>query len=138
MLTVHNGSTGPAVAVRGDLVEAVGPLAELTGRYAQARVRDWPGTVGPALAHSGPPPQAPSPRERIHALLRLGVTALPVADVPDLAVREAAARAGVRLLPPGAPAPRLAPGERADLAVFAPDGRCLATVLAGRVVHRRA
>jgi hypothetical protein len=34
--------------------------------------------------------------------------------------------------------PVLAVGARADLAVFAEDGSCLATVLAGRLVHRRA
>ncbi|PSK62380.1 hypothetical protein B0E53_05705 [Micromonospora sp. MH33] len=29
-------------------------------------------------------------------------------------------------------------GGRADLAVFGADGSCLATVVAGRLVHRRA
>jgi hypothetical protein len=34
--------------------------------------------------------------------------------------------------------PALITTGRADLAVFADDGSCLATVVAGRLVHRRA
>jgi hypothetical protein len=139
MLTVHCGTSGPAVAVRGELVEAVGPRAELTARFPTARLRDWPGAVGAGRTHAGPVPDAPSPRERIHALLTEGATALPFAAVADdPALREAATRAGVRLLPAGATPPALVVGARADLAVHTDDGRCVATVLAGRLVHRRA
>jgi hypothetical protein len=70
----------------------------------------------------------------VHALLLRGVTAVaptPLRDDPGLG--PAAARVG---LPVGTPAP-LAVGSRADFAVFAPDGACLATVLGGRLVHRR-
>jgi hypothetical protein len=145
-LTVHAGTSGPAVAVRGELVEAVGSREELTARFPEARVRDWAGELGPALTHAGPVPAAPSPRERIHALFRLGATSVPADAVADPALRAAAARAGLRLLPAGAPPPPVTPGARADpipgaradLAVFTPDGRCQATVLAGRLVHRRA
>ncbi len=135
MLTIHAGTGGHAVAVDGTLVEAAGPLAELTGRYPAARVRDWPGAIGPGRLHEGPAPDAPSPRERVHALLRLGVTAVAPDTLTAPGLREAAARAGLPVA--AAPAPLL-PGARADLAVFDACGTCVATVLAGRVVHRRA
>ncbi len=138
MLTIHAASpAGDAVAVSGDLIEAVGPRAELLARYPSARVRDWPGTLRPALVHDAPVPDAPTARERIHALLRLGATAVTAERVTDPGLRAAAVRTGVRVLA-GAEPLALAPGVRADLAVFGAEGACLATVLAGRVVHRRA
>ncbi|MCM0674250.1 hypothetical protein NCC78_06045, partial [Micromonospora phytophila] len=75
-----------AVLVLGNRIGAIGPLTELTGAYPQVRVRRWAGTLGPALVHDGPLPPAPSPRERVHALFRLGVAAVLAAHVaePDL------------------------------------------------------
>jgi predicted amidohydrolase YtcJ len=132
MLTIHAGANGAAVLVEGDRIAALAPLAALREAHPRARVRQWPGTVGPGLAHSGPLPDAPSPRERVHALLRRGVTA--ITDLPaDPALREALKRAAV-----ARNRTRLAPGERADLAVIDASGECVATVLAGRLVHRRA
>ncbi|SCF48226.1 hypothetical protein GA0070216_1262 [Micromonospora matsumotoense] len=129
--------SGWAVLVDGDRIEAVGPTGELTQAYPMVRVRRWPGTLGPALVHDGPLPPAPSPRERVHALLRSGVGAVLAAHLTDPAVRAAAARNDVAVLDAVRP-PALVVGGRADLAVFADDGRCLATVVAGRLVHRRA
>ncbi|MEV4491163.1 hypothetical protein AB0K04_13710 [Micromonospora coxensis] len=128
---------GLAVLVSDDRIEAVGPLDELTQAYPQARVRRWAGTLGPALLHDGPLPPAPSPRERVHALFRVGVGAVSAADVADPELHAAAARNHVAVLDVARP-PVLTPGGRADLAVFAGDGSCLATVVAGRLVHRRA
>ncbi|KXK61828.1 hypothetical protein AWW66_11630 [Micromonospora rosaria] len=146
MRTIHAGTLlrttpdaeprpGQGVLVSGDRVEAVGPLDELTGAYPQVRVRHWAGTLGPALVHDGPLPAAPTPRERVHALFRLGVAAVPAARLTDPDLRAAALRSHVAV--PATPAPRvLTVGVRADLAVFAPDGTCLATVVAGRLLHR--
>ncbi|MFI7430357.1 imidazolonepropionase-like domain-containing protein [Micromonospora sp. NPDC049836] len=128
---------GLAVLVTGDRIEAVASPDELTAAYPGVRVRRWAGTLGPALVHDGPLPPAPSPRERVHALFRLGVAAVPGTHLADPALRAAAARTGLAVLDPAAP-PELAAGRRADLAVFAADGTCLATVVAGRLVHRRA
>jgi hypothetical protein len=126
-----------AVAVDGDRIVAIGPLAELREAYAQARLRQWPGVLGPGLVHDGPVPDAPSPRERIHALLRLGATAVTAANVADPGLRAAAHRNGLAIL--GGPRPpALVRTGRADLAVFDAAGQCVATVLAGRLVHRRA
>ncbi|SBT49863.1 imidazolonepropionase-like domain-containing protein [Micromonospora auratinigra] len=128
---------GRAVLVDGDRIAAVGPVDELVGGYPGVRVRRWAGTLGPALVHDGPLPSAPSPREQVYALFRLGAAAALAAEVTDPAVRAAAGRNGLALLDrPGAPELRVA--GRADLAVFDTDGRCLATVVAGRLVHRRA
>ncbi|MFR9774447.1 imidazolonepropionase-like domain-containing protein [Micromonospora sp. MS34] len=128
---------GQAVLVTGDRIEAVAPLDELTAAYPGVRVRRWAGTLGPALVHDGPPPPAPSPRERVHALFRAGVGAVLAAHLTDPALRAAAARNGLAVLDrPRQPA--LVVGGRADLAVFGDDGSCLATVVAGRLVHRRA
>ncbi|MEU4367140.1 imidazolonepropionase-like domain-containing protein [Micromonospora chersina] len=128
---------GHAVLVTGDRVEAVAPLDELTRAYPEVRVRRWAGTLGPALVHDGPLPPAPTPRERVHALFRLGVAAVLADHVTDPALRAAAARNEVAVLPAARP-PVLVVGGRADLAVFGADGSCLATVVAGRLVHRRA
>ncbi|MEV0805375.1 hypothetical protein [Micromonospora sp. NPDC050200] len=128
---------GRAVLVTGNRIEAVAPLDELTEAYPQVRVRRWAGTLGPALVHDGPLPPAPSPRERVHALFRLGVAAVLAAHVTEPDLRAAAARNDVAVLDRVRP-PALVPAGRADLAVFADDGTCLATVVAGRLVHRRA
>lgn len=130
-----------AVAVSGDRIAAVGPLDRIRAAYPDARVRRWSGVLVPALVHDAPLPAAPGPRERVHALLRLGATAVAAARLDAepgaAALRTAAARAGFVVL--ASPRPRsLVPAARADFAVFADDGRCVATVLAGRLVHRRA
>lgn len=130
-------TAGAAVAVRADRIVAVAPLAELTGAYAGARVRRWPGTLGPGLLHDGPLPAADTPRERVHALLRRGVTAVLAGHVADPALRAAVDRGDLLVLPAAVP-PALVPGGRADLAVFDADGACLVTVVAGRIAHRRA
>jgi cytosine/adenosine deaminase-related metal-dependent hydrolase len=106
-----------------------------------------------------------SARRGLQRLLRHGVTAV-AGPFRRPAVRTAVARAGVVVVAggdPDAPVPpldplaacppadvfagTLAPGARADLTAFdAPDlsvlgeagaGRCLATVLAGRLAYRR-
>ncbi|WP_349879715.1 hypothetical protein ABIH81_08010 [Micromonospora sp. HUAS YX12] len=128
---------GLAVVVAGDRIEAIVAAAELSGAYPGVRVRRWAGTLGPALVHDGPLPPAPTPRERVHALFRLGAAAVLDEHVTDPALRSAAARNDVVVLPVARP-PALVTGGRADLAVFGPDGSCLATVVAGRLVHRRA
>ncbi|WP_433388970.1 imidazolonepropionase-like domain-containing protein [Micromonospora sp. KLBMP9576] len=148
MLTLHTApllrtapdappTAGAAVAVRADRIVAVGPLAELTGAYAEARLRRWPGTLGPGLVHDGPLPAADFPRERVHALLRVGVTTVLAAHVTDPALRAAVDRGGLLVLPAAVPAALVA-GGRADLAVLDADGTCLVTVVAGRIAHRRA
>jgi hypothetical protein len=128
---------GHAVLVGGDRIEAVAAVDELTGAYPEVRVRRWAGVLGPALVHDAPLPPAPSPRERVHALFRLGAAAVLAEHVSDPALRAAAVRNEVAVLAAARPA-ALAVGGRADLAVFAADGACLATVVAGRLVHRRA
>ncbi|MEH0937302.1 hypothetical protein [Micromonospora psammae] len=148
MLTLHTAPLlrttvdGPAtettaVAVRADRVVAIGPLVQLSEEYAGARVRRWPGTLGPGRVHDAPLPPAPTPRERVHALLRLGVTAVLAEHVVDPALRSAVDRSDLLVLPAAAPATLVVDG-RADLAVLDADGGCLVTVVAGRIVHRRA
>ncbi|MFD6567537.1 hypothetical protein [Micromonospora profundi] len=128
---------GHAVLVGGDRVEAVGPLAELIEAYAGVRVRRWPGALGPGLLHDGPLPAAPTPRERVHALLRGGFTGVLAEHLTDPALRAAVERSDLLVLP--APVvPSLHPGGRADLSAHDADGTCLVTVVAGRIVHRRA
>ncbi|WP_445528234.1 imidazolonepropionase-like domain-containing protein [Streptomyces cyslabdanicus] len=147
MLTIHAADEvragwdaepveGGAVAVEGARVAAVGTLAELERRFPHARVRRWPGVLGPARVHEGPLPDAPSPRERVHAVLKLGATAVLAGYADASGVREAAARNDVAVLAGSRPA-AVVEGGRADLAVFDDDGACLATVCAGRLVHRR-
>jgi len=125
-----------AVAVDGDRVAGVGPLDALLERFPGARVRRWPGALGPALLHEGPLPDAPTPRERIHAVLKLGAVAVleEHAGTPEL--RAAAARNDVVVVSRTQPTAITDVG-RADLAVFDEDGVCIATVCAGRLVHRR-
>ncbi|WP_431944629.1 imidazolonepropionase-like domain-containing protein [Actinacidiphila sp. bgisy167] len=134
MVTIHSGADGTAVLVDGGILAAVGPFEELRAAHPGARVRTWPGVLRPGLTHEGELPPAPTPRERVHALLLRGVTA--VAGAPaDPALRSTLDRYG---LLPARRAPALEPGARADFAVFEEQGRCLATVVAGRLLHRRA
>ncbi|MBQ0904375.1 hypothetical protein [Micromonospora sp. U21] len=126
-----------AVVVSGDRIEAVGPRAELSGTYAGVRVRRWPGTLGPGLLSDEPLPAAPTPRERVYALLRRGVTAVLAENLADPALRAAVDRSDLLVLPAAVP-PTLLRGGRADLAVLDADGACLVTVVAGRIAHRRA
>ncbi|MEU9736542.1 hypothetical protein [Streptomyces sp. NPDC048002] len=125
-----------AVAVQGIRVAAVGTLAELTERFPGARIRRWPGVLGPAHVHEGPLPEAPSPRERVHEVLKRGAVAVlaEYADTPEL--RAAAQRNDVVVLERARPVAIVDVG-RADLAVFDAGGACIATVCAGRLVHRR-
>ncbi|MCX4469168.1 hypothetical protein OOK41_02360 [Micromonospora sp. NBC_01655] len=128
---------GHAVLVTGHRIGAVAPLAELLAAYPGVRVRRWAGTLGPALVHDAPLPAAPTPRERVHALFRAGAAAVPAAHLTDPELRTAAIRGDVAVLD-RVRTLALDVGERADLAVFADDGSCLATVVAGRLVYRRA
>jgi len=134
MLTIH-ATPGLAVAVEGERVLDLGPAEQLAAAYPRARVRRWAGVIGPGRLHEGPLPEAPSARERVHALLRAGATAAHPAQLADPELRAAAHRGGLAALDQP---PTLVVGGRADLAVFAEDGSCLVTVLAGRLVHRRA
>ncbi|WP_405991571.1 imidazolonepropionase-like domain-containing protein [Streptomyces sp. NBC_00986] len=136
MLTIHTADEGGAVAVEGARVVGVGTLAEVQDRFPGARVRTWPGALGPARIHEGPLPDAPSPRERIHAVLKTGATAVLAQHVDSPELRAAADRNGVMILPGPRPT-ALADLGRADLAVFDEAGTCIATVCAGRLVHRR-
>lgn len=147
MLTIHaadelrlDWDTEPvrdgAVAVRGDRVVGAGPLSELRERFPEARLRRWPGVLGPALVHEGPLPQAPSPRERLHAVLKSGSTAVLERYADTAELRAAAVRNEVAVLP-RVRASVIVDSGRADLAVFDTDGACVATVCAGRLVHRR-
>jgi hypothetical protein len=135
VLTIH-ATPDLAVAVEGERIVALGPPGELAAAYPQARVRHWAGRLEAGLLHEGPLPDAPSARERVHACLRLGATGARAEYlVSDPALHQAASRNKFAVLDRR---PALAVGARADLAVFAEDGGCLATVLAGRLVHRRA
>ena len=125
-----------AVVVDGTRIAAVGPLVELAERFPGARVRQWPGTLGPGLVHEGPLPDAPTPRERVHALLKGGAVAVIEAYATSSDLRSAAARNEVLVLRQTR-TPAIAEGDRADLAVFDEAGQCMATVCAGRLVHRR-
>ncbi|MCX5559861.1 hypothetical protein [Streptomyces sp. NBC_00038] len=147
MLTIHTADEvrrgwdaeplkNAGVAVEGDRVAGVGPLDELRERFPGARVRRWPGVLGPALVHEGPLPEAPSPRERVHAVLKSGATAVLGEYAGDPGVRAAASRNDVAVLP-RTKKTAITDTERADLAVFDAGGTCIATVCAGRLVHRR-
>jgi hypothetical protein len=139
---------GGAVAVDGDRIAAVGPLDELAAAYPAARVRRWDGAavrpgrtealpVSGGFAGRGPRERGEDVRRRLHAMLRRGVTAVDLGQdegAADAVVRSALDRSGLLR----GTAPDLVAGARADFAAFAPDGRCLATVLAGRLVHRLA
>ncbi|MGW3287689.1 imidazolonepropionase-like domain-containing protein [Streptomyces sp. NPDC001002] len=136
MLTIHTADAGGAVAVEGARIAGVGSLAEVQERFPGARVRTWPGTLGPARIHEGPLPEAPSPRERIHGVLKLGATAVLERYVDSPELRAAAKRNDVLILASPHREAIVAQG-RADLAVFDETGACIATVCAGRLVHRR-
>ncbi|MFB7929299.1 MULTISPECIES: hypothetical protein [Streptomyces] len=129
---VKNG----AVVVGRDRIGAVGKLDDVREAFPKARVRSWPGTLGPARVHEGPLPDAPSPRERVHAVLKLGAVAVLEEYVDSAELRAAAERNDVVVLP-ATRRPALVPTGRADLAVFDEAGECVATVCAGRLVHRR-
>ncbi|MFG3291234.1 hypothetical protein ACGF3G_20800 [Streptomyces sp. NPDC048179] len=130
---IENG----AVVVVRDRIGAVGTYDDLRARFPQARLRTWPGTLGPARVHDGPLPDAPSPRERVHAVLKLGATAVLERYVDSPELRAAAERNDVVVLPGAARKPAIVQAGRADLAVFDETGACIATVCAGRLVHRR-
>ncbi|GHD31676.1 MULTISPECIES: hypothetical protein [Streptomyces] len=129
---VKNG----AVVVGRDRIGAVGKLDDVREAFPKARVRSWPGTLGPARVHEGPLPDAPSPRERVHAVLKLGAVAVLEEYVDSAELRAAAERNDVVVLP-RTRRTALVPTGRADLAVFDEAGECVATVCAGRLVHRR-
>ncbi|MGW8553487.1 imidazolonepropionase-like domain-containing protein [Streptomyces tubercidicus] len=76
-----------------------------------------------------------SARRGVQRLLAAGTTALS-GPFTRPAVRTAVQRSGLAESPGGRPR-ALAVGGAADFAVFAEDGSCLATVLAGRLVYRR-
>ncbi|MFG2678251.1 hypothetical protein [Streptomyces sp. NPDC048392] len=147
MLTIHAADQvrhtwdstpveGGAVAVDGIRIAAVGPYAELAERFPSARVRRWSGVLGPARVHEGPLPDAPTPREQVHAVLKLGAVAVLAEHAGSPALRAAARRNDVLVLDRTRPAALVGLG-RADLAVLDDSGACVATVCAGRLVHRR-
>ncbi|WP_414505978.1 hypothetical protein [Streptomyces sp. NEAU-L66] len=74
-------------------------------------------------------------RRGLQRLLATGTTAL-TGPFTRPAVRTAVQRSGLAE-PPGGRPRELTVGGAADFAVFAEDGSCLATVLAGRLVYRR-
>ncbi|MEW9519601.1 imidazolonepropionase-like domain-containing protein [Streptomyces tubercidicus] len=76
-----------------------------------------------------------SARRGVQRLLAVGTTALS-GPFTRPAVRTAVQRSGLAE-PPGGRPRALTVGGAADFAVFAEDGSCLATVLAGRLVYRR-
>ncbi|QKW28852.1 hypothetical protein HUT11_24140 [Streptomyces seoulensis] len=156
-----------SVLVDGGRILAVGPYAELYAAHGErARVREWNGTVAPGRYEpdavrlletlywpdpreadalgAEPLPAASVPmtdtrwggsaRRGLQRMLGRGVTAVagPFTRPP---VRTAVQRSGVLVGP--APAV-LVPEARADFTVLAVDGSCLATVVGGRLVYRRA
>ncbi|MEU5092177.1 hypothetical protein [Streptomyces sp. NPDC021356] len=156
-----------SVAVEGDRIVGLGPYEELRAAHgAGARLREWAGTLVPGRHEpdavrlletlywpdpreadelgTQPLPVGPDgmPEARWGASARRGLQRMLARGVTSVAgpfdrppVRTAVQRSGV-LVGPGAAA--LAPGARADFAVLAADGSCLATVVGGRLVHRRA
>ncbi|MGK5497352.1 imidazolonepropionase-like domain-containing protein [Streptomyces sp. URMC 125] len=162
---------GHAVAVEGNHVTAIGLLDELEAAHPGARIRRWPGTLGPGrcaadaaawleAAYHPDPREAgalgtepltgaalaaldmdetrwgASARRGLQRLLSEGATSL-VGPFTRPAVRTAVRRSGLTVLPSPRPSV-LSPGGRADFAVHDADGLCLATALAGRLLHRRA
>nr|WP_307865293.1 hypothetical protein [Streptomyces montanisoli] len=157
---------GLAVVADGGQLAALGPYEEISRTYGAlgARVRAWDGVLEPGrYAADGAALLEtvywPDPREAD----ALGTEPLPVTSVPMTDARwGASARRGVRrLLARGVTAiagpfsrPQVAAavsraglrdrpadvvaGGHADFAVFDADGDCVVTVLAGRLVHRRA
>jgi len=145
-LTLHTGraagqgEAATAVLVDGERIAAVGGAEELRAAHPAARLRAWPGELRPGLVWSGRPlPEAPSPRERVHAALREGATAIEGAALAgDPALLAAARRSAVALVEAPFAEPRLTPGARADLVVLDGNDRCVATIVGGRVLYRRA
>ncbi|MFJ2608832.1 imidazolonepropionase-like domain-containing protein [Streptomyces sp. NPDC087425] len=127
---------GGAVLVTDGRITSVGQLAVLAEEFPGARVRRWPGVLGPGRLHEGPLPDAPSPRERVHAVLKSGATAVLAGFLDSPGLRSAADRNDLVVLSAATP-PALGEGGRADLAVFDETGACVATVCAGRLVFRR-
>ncbi|MBN0046636.1 hypothetical protein JS756_21510 [Streptomyces actuosus] len=125
-----------AVVVARDRVVALGAFADLRERWPTARVRTWPGALGPGRVHDGPLPDAPTPRERVHAVLKTGATAVVEEHLDAPGLRAAAERNDLLVLPHARPS-LITDAGRADLAVLDADGACIATVCAGRLVHRR-
>ncbi|MGW5670190.1 hypothetical protein, partial [Micromonospora sp. NPDC003776] len=119
-------TAGGAVLVAGDRIERIASLGELTEAYPGVRVRRWAGSLGPALVHDAPLPPAPSPRERVHALFRVGVGAVLADQLTDPALRAAAARNGLAVLDRPRP-PTLVARGGADLGVLGVEGTCQAT-----------
>ncbi|GAA1992577.1 imidazolonepropionase-like domain-containing protein [Kitasatospora viridis] len=165
MLTLHVAG-GQAVLVQDDRIAALGPAADLAAAHPGARVREWAGAdriaagavepaAGELLEHryhpdpregvgtgARPLPAGLTPaglggsaRRGVQALLSRGVTAV-VGPFERPEVRTAVARSGLAVVA-GAGERSLTPGGRADFAVLGADPvRCLATVLAGRIVYR--
>lgn len=77
-----------------------------------------------------------SARRGLRELLASGTTALS-GHFRRTSVRTAVERSPIRVLP-GPRTRTLAVSEPADFAVFGPEGDCLATVIGGRLLHRRA
>ncbi|GGO53047.1 hypothetical protein [Streptomyces lasiicapitis] len=90
--------------------------------------------TGPALAALDMPDTrwGASARRGVQRLLAAGTTAL-AGPFTHPAVRTAVARSGLRDCPVAPPVP----GGGADFAVLTPDGTCLATAIAGRLLFRR-
>ncbi|UGY92964.1 imidazolonepropionase-like domain-containing protein [Streptomyces gobiensis] len=162
MLTLHVPSEGDALAVEGDRIAAIGPYEELAAAYPAARVRRWAGalapghvaadavellegtyhpdpreadTESPAVAELTDSRWGQSARRGVQRLLGEGVTAV-VGPFTRPAVRTAVQRSGLRVLPAAPRELSLAVGMRADFAVFDASGRCVATVIGGRLVYR--
>ncbi|MFC5721937.1 hypothetical protein ACFP1Z_17345 [Streptomyces gamaensis] len=122
--------------------EPYAPVLLETAYYPDPQEADELGTApltGDALAALGMSEArwGWSARRGLQRLLAAGTTALS-GPFAHPAVRTAVERSGIRVLPgpPAGPRALAVPGP-ADFAVFADDGSALATVLDGRLVHRR-
>ncbi|WP_318201974.1 imidazolonepropionase-like domain-containing protein [Streptomyces sp. SCL15-4] len=101
MLTLHADSRGLAHLVRGEWIEAVGPLEELAAAHPHARVRRWPGILTPGFVNPHgnellEETYHPDPREAgtlgTEPLTGPALAALPMDD----ARRAASARRGIQ------------------------------------------
>ncbi|MEU3411790.1 hypothetical protein ABZ760_11030 [Streptomyces sp. NPDC006658] len=101
MLTLHADSRGHAHLVRGEWIEAVGPLEELAAAHPHARVRRWPGILTPGFVNPHgnellEETYHPDPREA-GALGTEPLTGPALAALPmDDARRAASARRGIQ------------------------------------------
>jgi cytosine/adenosine deaminase-related metal-dependent hydrolase len=127
----------PGGRITGGLVEPA--AVELLERRYHPDPREGIGTepraLPPGLAEAA---LGGSARRGLQALLARGVTAL-VGPFTVPVVRTAVARSGLAVVSDAAvPDREPVAGGRADFAVLGPQGddRCLATVLAGRIVYR--